>query len=620
MLRFLDGRLGREAGMIEKQITKEDFEKIISFLGRLDLFRSLSRSSLKELASSMSMLFCEGGETIIEQEETTSAMYLVFQGMCRLYEKDNGEERLLSEAMEGQIFGEMSLLANHPKFATAIASRDSILLKWSESGYKLLEKNHPAVALNISKQAIKHLLEGKKSKKAPPDKGLRTFAIIPAGDSDHRPFVRYLEQALSPLLPTIVITKELCNEHFGINIAQAGVEENYHAQISAWLQSLESQYGYLIFESDRQMTPWTKRCLRQADRILLIAEDTVYPTYNSIEMHLFSEDWKYHSAIELILLHASYIISGTSNWLKSRKVAGFHHLMLNSESIKAKFIRILTGQAIGVVLTGGGARGFAHIGFLKAMEEKRIPIDYITGVSMGALIAVAPALGHSTEEMLDFAHRFAYRHQYTLPLVALTTGKFISDMLHSICEDALIEDLWTRYTCLSANITETKLKIHDEGLLWLAIRASLSVPGIFPPVYDSSGNLLVDGGILNNMPVDILRRRMYKGKIICVRCSPRRDRFKKKFIKDTSVSGWKLLLQKMLPFYARSPEYDNIGDIILESMNAASKNFEKTVEDQGDYVIELDTTGFTFHQFDQLDALIEIGYRSTQDNLPSGLF
>lgn len=605
--------------MIEKQITKEDFDKIITFLSRLDLFRSLSRSSLKELAASMTLLICEGGETVIEQDEATLAMYLVFQGMCRLYEKDNGEERLLLEATEGHIFGEMSLLASHPKSLTAIASRDSILLKWPESGYKLLEKNHPSVALNISKQAIKNLVEGKKSKKGLPDKGLRTFAVIPAGDSDHRPFVRYLEEALSPLLPTIVITKELCNEHFGINIAQAGVEESYHSQISAWLQTLESQYGYLIFESDRQMTPWTKRCLRQADRILLVADEPVYPTYNSIEMHLFSEDWKYHSAIELIVLHASDSISGTSNWLKSRKVAGFHHLNLNSESNKAKFIRILTGQAIGVVLTGGGARGFAHIGFLKAMEEKRIPIDYIAGVSMGALISVAPALGYSTEKMLEFAHQFAYRHQYTFPLVALTSGKFLSHMLHAICGDVMIEDLWTRYVCLSANITETKLKVHDEGLLWQAIRASVSVPGIFPPVYDSAGNMLVDGGILNNMPVDILRRRMYKGKIICVRCTPRRDRFKKKFIKDTYVSGWKLLFQKMLPFYNSYPHYDRIVDIILESMNAASKNYERTLEDQGDYVIELDTSGFTFHQFDQLNALIEIGYRSTVDHFPSGL-
>lgn len=599
--------------MIERKISKEEIDKIVELLSRSSLFRTLKVSYLKELATSMKMFFCEGGETVIKQGEPSSGMYLIYSGMLRVYQSVKNEVNLISELSTGHIFGEISLLSEKARIATVIACRDSILLKLEEDTYRKFEQNYPSIALQISKQAIIRLVEDKKRKNIVKEADIKTIAIVPAGDSNHRAFVQYLYTILSALKPTIVITKELCDKQFGSNIAQTELDERHYAQLSSWFQSLENEYGFLIYESDRQMTPWTKRCLRHADRILLIAEEQVYPALNSIEMNIFSKEWAFHSSIELIFLHESSNIKDSMAWLKSRPVQGFHHLQLNSEKDTAKFIRFLTGKSIGVVLTGGGARGFAHIGFLKALEEKNIPIDYIAGTSMGALVAAGNALGMSVAEVIDFAHNFAYRSQYTLPVVALTTGKYLVDMLQALCGDVMIEDLHKRFFCVSTNITEGKLRIQDSGPMWLAIRSSLSVPGIFPPIYDSVGNMLVDGGILNNMPVDILRKKMYRGEVFCVRCFAKEEKFKKNINPNAWASGWKLLLQKFLR--GKSPSYDSMGSIILEAMNVGSKNFEKSVEDQADYLVEFDTSAFQFLEFEKADAIIDLGYRSSLEAL-----
>lgn len=607
--------------MIEQVIPKEEIENIVSFLETVELFKKLKKSFLRELVSSMSKVYLEGGETLIVQGEIDKVMYIVLEGRLRAYHapttKTATQPILHGEMTNGEIIGEISLLSNEPRVDTVIAVRDSVILKLKQDAFHFIEQYEPQGALEIARIAIRRLI-GKNPYKKISERCL-ALAIAPAGDSNHGELVRILYEELNKIKPAALITKEMCNTHFGYNIAQSSIEEYSSAQITSWLFSLENEYGYLIYETDRQMTPWTQRCFRQADKILLVAEESIYPAFNSIEINLFSDKRKYIPAIDLVFLHESNKIIGSHKWLKDRPVNNYHHLRIPSEKDTAKLIRYLNGESIGLVLNGGGARGIAHIGALKALEELNIPIDFIVGNSMGTMIAGLYAQGIPYSEIKKRTAKYIaqYRREFTLPMVSLMTGKCLTDISKDIGKEILIEDLPLRFVALSTNVTEATLNVIDKGLLWFAIRVSISIPGLFPPIYDAQGNMLVDGGILNNMPVDVLREYMGEGKILAINCHPHiGEEQNRRLIPDTWFSGWKLFFERLNPFHKKKNEPDNIMDIILSSMHLAAITHEKTMEKEADYLLKFDTSKYDLLDFNLGEELIELGYRASMQKLP----
>jgi NTE family protein len=164
---------------------------------------------------------------------------------------------------------------------------------------------------------------------------------------------------------------------------------------------------------------------------------------------------------------------------------------------------------LALVLSGGGARGFAHLGVIRALREARIPIDFVGGASIGAIIAAGVAMGWSDEEMkLRYRRGFVDTNpvnDYTFPLVALTRGRKVSRLLEREYGNVVIEDLRRPFFCISANLTTGRAFEHRDGALWNALRASVAIPGIMPPVFRGD-NILVDGATINNLPVDVMQR------------------------------------------------------------------------------------------------------------------
>ena len=173
-----------------------------------------------------------------------------------------------------------------------------------------------------------------------------------------------------------------------------------------------------------------------------------------------------------------------------------------------RLARRLTGKSVGLVLSGGGARGFAHIGVIQALEEAGIPIDRLGGTSMGAVIAAQYAAGLDPPAMLELNRVWQERNplwDLTLPLIALVSGRTGLRILERMFGDRRIEDLWLDFFCCSTNLTRSELSVHRDGPLARWVRASISIPGIAPPLRIENGDLLVDGGVLNNLPADVMR-------------------------------------------------------------------------------------------------------------------
>lgn len=599
-----------------------DLNTIVNFLLGIELFKNLSQEALKDLASSLILVFVEGGTTIIRQGDLDTSMYILFQGRLRVYIRADGpsadKELILAEISVGQFVGEIALLTHLPRTTTVRSIRDSILLKLEESAFKLFEQKHTLEVVEIAKTALIRL--AKKPRPTQIGENVVSIAIAPAGNSDHRHFCEHLVQELNKIKPTLFVNQEICNRHFGENIAQSKFEDRETIRITAWLQSLENQFGFIIYETDQEMTPWTQRCIRQADRLILLAEHSRSPALNSIESFLFTDKAKLLPYIEMVFVHPDERtkIYGTDAWLKRRICYGHYHLKLSSKADLDRFIRFLTGRAFGVVLNGGGARGLAHIGALKALDELSIPIDFIAGSSMGAIIAAGYA-SMSVSELIRFAEEYSlnFKKDWTLPIMALLKGKYNTDFYQHFLSDMRIEDLWVRYFCVSTNLTQAKLQVHSQGLIWLAVRASTSIPAIYPPIYDEEGNMLVDGGVMNNMPVDIMRQMMCGGKILAVNCNIRAKELTKRNFTEQWISGWKLFFQKLNPFLNKKLEYDTIINILLASMNLTISFQQKRMEKEADYLLEFNTSKFKPLEFQRSKEIIELGYQISMEKLPS---
>src|SRR5260370_5499619 len=166
-------------------------------------------------------------------------------------------------------------------------------------------------------------------------------------------------------------------------------------------------------------------------------------------------------------------------------------------------------RGVGLVLSGGGARGFAHLGIIRALREARIPIDFVGGVSIGAIVAAGVAMGWSDDEMRQRYRRCFVDtnpvNDYTFPLIALTRGRKVTRLLQNEYGDTHIEDLRQPFFCISANLTTGSAFEHRAGPVAQALRASVAIPGVMPPVFRGN-HILVDGATINNLPVDVMQR------------------------------------------------------------------------------------------------------------------
>ena len=284
----------------------------------------------------------------------------------------------------------------------------------------------------------------------------------------------------------------------------------------------------------------------------------------------------------------------------------------------ARLARMVTGRGCGVVLGGGGPRGFAHLGVLRALEEARVPIDVVGGTSIGAVIGAFCALGMDDAERVERAVTAFTRSgrlvSPTLPLVALSSGRRVDRLLAEHLGLGGIEDLIVRFFCVSASLSRADEVIHERGLLWPAVRASLSLPGIFPPAY-ADGDLLVDGGVLDNLPVEVMRDRVSTGCIVAVDLSPVVEPLIAAPF-AAGLSGWRVLRDRLNPFTGPR-SVPNIADILSRSTGLSQVRQRRAAltGDRADLLLRPPVTRLGALDFKTGVGLIEEGYRYAVEEL-----
>jgi NTE family protein len=281
-----------------------------------------------------------------------------------------------------------------------------------------------------------------------------------------------------------------------------------------WFNAAEAASDLILYCAEPKNPDWTKLCLRQADRVLLVASsDSQIRT----PIWLASEDLC--QPLDLVLLHDGRPDVGHTieRWRERLSIDLILHIRRDNPNDIARLARLLRGTAVGLVLSAGGARGFAHLGVVQALRESHVPIDLIGGCSMGAIVGAAVALEWNDAEIRErLRSAFAESNpinDYTLPFLSLVKGNKVARRLEEHFGEIRIENLWRPFFCVSTNLSAGALAVHRDGPLAHALRASVSIPGLLPPVMmDREAH--VDGGVMNWLPVDVMNPRC--GAVIAV--------------------------------------------------------------------------------------------------------
>jgi NTE family protein len=468
----------------EPSVVPQELRHAIDCLETSIDLRGVPAPALEALAAGSVHFSLPAGEVLFESGAIPEGVYLLASG--RLGVHVGGA--LAAEVGRGEIVGEAGWLLDEPRSATVIALRDCELVQLPRAVLERVAACHPEFSFAVARLCARRLRRSNDARCV--TRRARVFALVPASDE----------------IDAIDFASRLVAELRRTGRCELIWDARATTHTSAWFGRLEDENDYVVYLTDPLDTGWTRQCCRQADALIALADGGAAPRPWARSLTHAAEERR--ARVELVLLHEAEIIPGCARrWLDSL-AASQHHHVADAHDL-ARLARLLTRHGVGLVLSGGGARGFAHLGVIRALREARVPIDFVGGASIGSIIAAGVAMGWSDEEMRARYHRSFVGtnpvNDYTFPLIALTRGRKVSRLLEREYGEVAIEDLRLPYFCLSANLTSGRAREHRDGVLWQALRASVAIPGIMPPVFQGE-DVLVDGAAINNLPVDVMHR------------------------------------------------------------------------------------------------------------------
>ncbi|XP_053154785.1 patatin-like phospholipase domain-containing protein 6 isoform X9 [Hemicordylus capensis] len=549
---------------------------------------------VRQMDFAIDWMAVEAGRALYRQGDKSDCTYIVLNGRLRsVIQKGNGKKELVGEYGRGDLIGVVEALTRQVRATTVHAVRDTELAKLPEGTLNNIKRRYPQVVTRLihllSQKILGNLQQlcgsfpgsglgmASSSELTNPASNLSTVAVLPVCDDvSMAAFTLELKHALNAIGPTLLLTSDIIRARLGAS----ALDSIHEYRLSGWLAQQEDIHRIVLYQTDYTLTPWTVRCIRQADCILIVGLGDQEPTLGELEQML--ENTAVRALKQLILLHREDGPSParTVEWLNMRSWCSGHlHIKCprrvfsrrspnklremyekvfeknaDRHSDFSRLARVLTGNTIALVLGGGGARGCSHIGVIKAMEEAGIPIDLIGGTSIGSFIGALYAEERSAVRTKQRAREwaksmnsvFATVLDLTYPITSMFSGSAFNTSIHKVFQDKQIEDLWLPYFNVTTDITASAMRVHKDGSLWRYVRASMTLSGYLPPLCDpKDGNLLMDGGYINNLPADIARNMGAKT-VIAIDVGSQDETDLCNY--GDSLSGWWLLWKRLNPW------------------------------------------------------------------------
>ncbi len=568
------------------------------------------RDVLEDLERHVSWVTLRRGEHLFRQNDPAEDALVLVSGVLQVSVNEPfSGELAIGEVGPGEIVGEVALFTDQARTASLLAMRDCELFRIPRHVFARISEKYPQILLGLYRSSfqrlVRHSTAGTYRPRRPNTALLRAHA-----DTDLQPLLEELLVAMQQYSSIAHLTSASVDESLGKpGISHGSRGDASEVRLVQWLNAREQRVDRLVYETDTSWTGWTDRCVRQADQVLVVADATderALPSFRE-RRAVAGQDWS------LLLLHPEGADRprDTARRLDQAGIDSVYHLRRGNARDLARLARILCGRAIGLVLGGGGARGSAHVGLLRAMEELDIHVDMVGGTSMGAAIAGWVAQGCTADEVQAIAKQtFSSLLDPTLPVTSLLAGKRITDAIRANAGSWDLEDFWLPYFCVSTNLTTATQVVHRRGSALRAVRASTSIPGVLPPVPDGT-DLLVDGCVLNNLPIDVMRTMNPSGLLIASDVvAPRGVGAKADY--GLSVSGWRQALRRFTP-WRRTPPTPPVAVVILQSTMVGSELARRRVLERelADYYQNIHVPGLGMLQFDAVDRAATVGYQAT---------
>jgi NTE family protein len=493
-----------------------------------DQSNALAESALGEmftrgdLADEVSCFSLPGGQVLFESGEKADHLFLVRTGRLAAVRREEGQEpRFLGVIRPGEPAGEMAMIAGSFHSASVTAIRDSEILAMPRDVFFHAAEHDSAVMIELARLMI---LRARQTASRAAVGAPSVFGFIGADQGVHtRELVEQIAGRITALGYSITTV--------GPEALQAPTE---------WFSNVEQAHDFVLYAAEADQPAWKHLVGRQVDRLFRVGRGDRSPPPN---MDLFaSQPLQDQALVDLILVHPAIRDrpAGTEAWMEAINPARVFHMRERDVGDSSRIARTLTGQSVGLVLSGGGARAYAHIGAIRALRAADVPIDFVGGVSMGAIVAAGVGMGWNDDE-IDWRIRKAFvdtspLNDMAIPLIAMTLGEKVRARLKEHFGEQQIADLWLPFFCVSSNLTSGAYQLHRRGKLRHALRASIAIPGLLPPVTEDN-NVLVDGAVMKNFPADIMRA-FHLGPIVGVDVTRGRNITADEVARPDSVWRW----------------------------------------------------------------------------------
>jgi NTE family protein len=510
------------------------------------------------------------GVPLLIEGEPADALFLVISGRFQVHRA--GQSETIAEIGAGQPIGEIAFFKGGARTASVTALRDSLVLKLGRADFDRVAAEIPELWRGIAASLADRLAATTAMRQRATKPRPRTIALIRAGPvpkagTHFRDFVGLLTAEIGRTRRSTIVDAERARSEMGASANLDGVDA------TAWLNTLEEAHETTIYVADDELSGWSRKAIRQADVVLLVgAHEHAASAMQPNELERYALSIHRPESLRLVLLHLCRTeISGTRRWLAQRGVHMHHHVALDTPEDLHRLVRFLDGTALGLVASGGGAFCAVHVGLYDALTSAGLVFDCIGGTSGGAGMAAAFALGIAPAEidrrMHDiFVTRRALR-RWTWPRYAVLDHTVLDAALREHFTETDITDLWVPFFAVSTNLSRGLLNLHREGKLWEAVRASGAIPGLLPPFFTSDGELLVDGAVIDNVPVRAMHALKPGPNVVIAFDQPRLDAVT--FDYESLPSRSELMRSMVVPgARARLPSAPGLRTVLMRSLAA----------------------------------------------------
>uniref|UniRef100_A0A672ITP6 lysophospholipase n=1 Tax=Salarias fasciatus TaxID=181472 RepID=A0A672ITP6_SALFA len=610
-------------------------------------------SFVRQIDFALDWMAVEAGRAVYRQGEKSDSTFIVLSGRLRsVILKEDGKKELIGEYGRGDLIGVVEALTHQNRATTVHAVRDSELAKLPEGALSSIKRKFPQVVTRLIHLLGQKILQqvngpltgvslhtpGSKWDAGNQASNLSTVAVLPVSEEvPLTAFTLELQHALIAIGPTLLLTSDIIKQRLGA----AALDSVHEYRLSSWLGQQEDIHRIVLYQTDYTLTPWTQRCIRQADCIIIVGLGEQDPAVGELERML--EGSAVRAQKQLVLLHREDgpPPKGTVEWLNMRSWISRHlHLscprrVFSKRSLPkllelyqrvfekpadrhsdfSRLARVLTGNAIALILGGGGARGCSQVGIIRALCEAGIPVDLIGGTSIGSLMGALYAEDRSHSRMRIRARELAMEMtsvfkkvlDLTYPVTSMFSGAAFNSSISNIFKGKQIEDLWIPYFNITTDITASTMRVHTDGSLWRYVRASMSLSGYLPPLCDpKDGHLLMDGGYINNLPADVARSMGAKV-VIAIDVGSRDETNLTNY--GDSLSGWWLLWKRLNPL-AEKVKVLNMAEIQTRlAYVCCVRQLESVKNSEYCEYIRPPIDRYRTLEFGKFDEIAEVGYQ-----------